>query len=205
MPHPASPLAALVARLTTACTPVAISAAQSALYKTVLPAHLRTCTALVQQAHGDVWFSAEDLAQDSIVDALPQLRRGACPNLQHDGLLRWLNVVAQRRLGAMIGKHSTAIWHDLSDDLVADPAHDAADDASTDDDTRMERETLRHRYQRALAEMPQAQATTWIVVVEQETPAMMAAAALGVHRETVRRRVAAARAHLATRLQAYAR
>jgi DNA-directed RNA polymerase specialized sigma24 family protein len=205
MPHSTPPLAALVARLTSATTPTAVAAAQSSLYDAVLPAHVRTCTALVQRAHGDVWPSGEDLAQDTLVDALPQLRRGGCPNVRGNGLLRWLNVVAQRRLHAVASRHTTGTVHDIADVLLGTAARNSGATVSLDNDARVEREALMHVYRRALAQMPEAQATTWITVVEQETPVMTAATALGVHRDTVRRRVAAARAHLAVQLQSFAR
>lgn len=205
MPHPTPPLAALVARLTSASTPSAVAAAQGMLYDAVLPAHVRTCTALVQRAHGDVWPSGEDLAQDTLVDALPQLRRGGCPNVRGDGLLRWLHVIAQRRLHLVASRHTTGTMLDIADVLLGTAAQNSGAAGPPDDDAHIEREALLRRYRRALAQMPEAQATTWIVVVEQETPVMLAATALGVHRDTVRRRVAAARAHLATQLQSFAR
>lgn len=205
MSHHTPRLAALVARLTSARTPSAVAAAQGALYDTVLPAHVRTCTALVQRAHGDVWPSGEDLAQDTLVDALPRLRRGGCPAIRGDGLLRWLNVIAQRRLHAVASRHTTGTVRDIADVLLGTAAHNAGDATLHDDDVRIEREALMRVYWRALAQLPDEQATTWVVVVEQETPMMLAATALGVHRETVRRRVAAARAHLATQLQSFAR
>lgn len=205
MPHPTPPLAALVARLTSARTPSAVAAAQGILYDAVLPAHVRTCTALVQRAHGDVWPSGEDLAQDTLVDALPQLRRGACPNVRGDRLLRWLNVIAQRRLHAVASRHTTGTAHDIANVLLGTAAHNTGDEELPDDDARIEHDALLRVYRRALAQLPEEQATTWVVVVEQETPMMLAATALGVHRETVRRRVAAARAQLATHLQSFAR
>ena len=201
------PLAALVARLTSARTPTAVVAAQGALYDAVLPAHVRTCTALVQQAHGDVWPSAEDLAQDSLVDALPQLQRGACRNVQNDGLLRWLNIVASRRLRAMTGQRAARTpltFASLQDELDAPTAVQitAADD---DPDAALYRADLQRARAAALAELPPAHAATWALVVEQELPPLRAAAALGVHRETVRRRVDAVRAHLSNRLAAFVR
>ena len=205
MSAPTPRLAALVARLTSARTPSAVAAAQGILYDAVLPAHIRTCTALVQRAHGDVWPSGEDLAQDTLVDALPQLRRGACPNVRGDGLLRWLHVIAQRRLHAVASRHTTGTVHDIVGVLRGTASHNTGAAAPPDDDAHAEREALLRVYQRALAQLPEAQATTWLVVVEQETPVMLAATALGVHRETVRRRVAAARAHLVKHLQSFAR
>ncbi len=205
MPNPTPRLAALVARLTSARTPTAVVAAQGALYDAVLPAHVRTCTALVQRAHGDVWPSGEDLAQDTLVDALPQLRRGGCPNVRGDGLLRWLNVIAQRRLHAVASRHTTGTVRDITDVLLGTAAQNSGATEALEDHSLVEREALLRVYGRALAQMPETLATTWVVVVEQETPMMLAATALGVHRETVRRRVAAARAHLATHLQSFAR
>ena len=205
MPHPTPPLAALVARLTSATTPTAVAAAQSSLYDAVLPAHVRTCTALVQRAHGDVWPSGEDLAQDTLVDALPQLRRGGCPNVRGDGLLRWLNVIAQRRLHLQASRHTTGTMRDIADVLLGTAAQNGGAADAHEDDALVEREALLRVYRRALAQMPETLATTWVVVVEQETPMILAASALGVHRETVRRRVAAARAHLATHLRSFAR
>lgn len=205
MPNPTPRLAALVARLTSARTPTAVVAAQGALYDAVLPAHVRTCTALVQRAHGDVWPSGEDLAQDTLVDALPQLRRGGCPNVRGDGLLRWLNVIAQRRLHAVASRHTTGTVRDITDVLLGTAAQNSGAAEALEDHSLVEREALLRVYRRALAHMPETLATTWVVVVEQETPMILAATALGVHRETVRRRVAAARAHLATHLRSFAR
>ncbi len=205
MPHPTPPLAALVARLTSASTPSAIAAAQGILYDAVLPAHVRTCTALVQRAHGDVWPSGEDLAQDTLVDALPQLRRGGCPNVRGDGLLRWLNVIAQRRLHLVASRHTTGTMRDIADVLLGTASHNTGAAEPPDDEGHIEREALLRMYRRALAHMPETLVTTWVVVVEQETPMMLAATALGVHRETVRRRIAAARAHLAAQLRSFAR
>ena len=205
MPNPTPRLAALVARLTSARTPTAVVAAQGALYDAVLPAHVRTCTALVQRAHGDVWPSGEDLAQDTLVDALPQLRRGGCPNVRSDGLLRWLNVIAQRRLHAVASRHTTGTVRDITDVLLGTAAQNSGAAEALEDHSLVKREALLRVYRRALAQLPEAQASTWVVVVEQETPVMLAATALGVHRETVRRRVAAARAHLATHLRSFAR
>lgn len=207
MSAPSSRLPALVARLTAARTQPATLAAQAALYDAVMPAHMATCAALVQQAHGDVWPSAEDLAQDSLVDALPQLQRGACRHLQNDGLLRWLSTVARRRLRAMTGQRAArtpltfASLQDEMDTATAVP-FTAADD---DPDTAVHAADLQHARAAALAELPPAHAATWILVVEQELPPLRAAAELGVHRETVRRRVDAVRSHLATRLAAFAR
>lgn len=205
MPHSTPRLAALVARLTSARTPTAVAAAQGILYDAVLPAHVRTCTSLVQRAHGDVWPSGEDLAQDTLVDALPQLRRGGCPNVRGDGLLRWLNVIAQRRLHAVASRHTTGTARDIADVLLGTAAHNTGAAQLPEDDAGTEREALMRVYRHALDLLPEEQASTWVVVVEQETPVMLAATALGVHRETVRRRVAAARAHLATHLQSFAR
>jgi RNA polymerase sigma factor (sigma-70 family) len=207
MSVPSSRLPALVARLTAARTQPARLAAQAALYDAVLPAHLATCTALVQQAHGDIWPSAEDLAQDSLVDALPQLQRGACGNLQNDGLLRWLNTVASRRLRAMTGQRTAQtplMFASLQDELDADTVVQitAADD---DPDAALYRAELQRARAAALAELPPAHAETWVLVVEEELPRLRAAAALGVHRETVRRRVETVRAHLSIRMAAFAR
>ena len=207
MSVPSSRLPALVARLTTARTQPARLAAQAALYDAVLPAHLATCTALVQRAHGDVWPSAEDLAQDSLVDALPQLQRGACRTLHNDGLLRWLNTVASRRLRRMTGQHSARTpltFASLQDEMDAATVMQitAADD---DPDAAIYRADLQRARAAALDELPPALAETWELVAEQQLPPLRAAAALGVHRDTVRRRVDAVRTHLSTRLAAFAR
>ena len=207
MSVPSSRLPALVAQLTTARTQRARLAAQAALYDAVLPAHVATCTALVQQAHGDVWLSAEDLAQNSLVDALPQLQRGACANLQNDGLLRWLHIVARRRLRRMTGERAARTqptFVSLQDEKDAATVMQltAADD---DPDAAMYRADLQRARAVALDELPPALAATWALVVEQELPPLRAAAALGVHRETVRRRVNAVRTHLSTQLAAFAR
>lgn len=201
MPLPSNtPLAALVHHLMSARHRADVHAAKAALYEAVLPAHLRTCATLVENARGDVWLSAEDLAQDSLSDALDQLRAGACRSLKQDGLLRWLHVVAERRLGRASGRRKAGAPADvlpLDEELVGPaPTRDAVEDEGP----TSERAVRRREYARALAELAPEHARTWVVVVEQEVPPIAAAAQLAVHRETVRRRVASARAHLATRL-----
>jgi DNA-directed RNA polymerase specialized sigma24 family protein len=193
--------------LIAARTKPASLAAQTALYDAVLPAHLATCSALLQQAHGDVWLTAEDLAQDSLTDALPQLQRGACRNLQNNGLLRWLNTVATRRLRAVTGqrKASTALAFASLLEEVDSAAVVQITVADDDPDAALFRVELQRAHAAALAELPAEHSATWVLVTEQELPRLRAAAALGVHRETVRRRVETVRAHLATRLAPFAR
>ena len=202
MSNTASRLATLLSALTSARTPNATKYAQGALYQMVLPTHIRTCELVIQRTHGGVWQSAEDLAQDTLVDALPHLQRGVCPNLAGDGLLRWLATVAQRRL-----HDASRRQHGVQDRETAQVLRDthACNSQgvmnSTVNEHTQRRDSLMHEYQIALAELPLKRVAAWQLVIEQELPMLEAADALGVHRATLHRHLTAARTHLAGRLQ----
>jgi len=193
----------MLATLRAARTPEAQRATSGAVFTAVLPSFTRTCTKLLRETHLSTYKTAEDLAIDTLTDALPALQRGACPALHNGGLLRWLSTAAHRRL--IDGERSRCGIDDaeLAAILEALYTRDSGGQFSADDqDTLCAFYTA---YLDALAALPEHQRAAWYLVVEQELAPHAAAAALQVHRTTVWRNVEAARTCLATQLAPFAR
>ncbi len=203
MSTPPPSLGALLAAVTAACTPADRDAAVSALFVAARPVLIPVCDAVLQRAPGAHWHSAEDLAQDVLVDTLPALQRGACPTTTNNGLVRFLRTVATRRLISAARPQTGVTPFDLAEVVLALHAANAVGDDADDPDAQRRAE-IRQLYNVVLGEVPEAFATTWRVVVEQELPKTAAAAALGIDRGTVHRHVTAVRTHLASRLSAFA-
>ncbi|MCC7054213.1 MAG: sigma-70 family RNA polymerase sigma factor [Gemmatimonadaceae bacterium] len=190
-------LAALLAALTTARSPEDCAAAQVAFYTAARLALVPVCASLLRAAPVSTWQSPEDLAEDTLVDAIPALQRGACRDPRNDGVMRWLATVASRRLISEARRRADTCDTEVADVLRATYALNAHAEADTV-------HPMRHEYEEALAEVPDAMAGSWRVVIEEQRTKTDAAAVLGVHRTTVHHHVKAVRRHLATRLAHYA-
>ena len=200
--HPIQ-VAAMIAALRAAKTPSAERTATAAVYVTVLPTFTTVCNKLLLRTQLRTFKTAEDLAVDTLNDALPALRRGACPSLNNAGLMRWLSTAAHRRLIDGYRTRSGASDADIADVLEAVHAsnHWWVVGAEYDDEVQ----AFRQAYTSAVAALPAHLRAAWQLIVEEDAPAHVAAAALGIDRTTVWRRVNASRARLATRLAPFAR
>ncbi|MCC7054779.1 MAG: sigma-70 family RNA polymerase sigma factor [Gemmatimonadaceae bacterium] len=200
---PPSRLAALLAALTTASTTTATEAAAGELYDATRPHLVRICATLITRAPGKPWLAAEDLAQDTLVDALPALQRGACPNANNNGLLRWLTTVAWRRLLTEARPGIGVSDAEIEEVLLGTHARNST--VHGDDDSRTWRDrAVRLAHDAALEGLPVSHQRTWVLVAEHELPKTEAAAALGVSRRTVYNRLAQVETHLRAALAPYA-
>lgn len=203
MTIPPSRLAALLAALTTATTPSQTETAAGELYDATRPHLIRICATLITRAPGKPWLAAEDLAQDTLVDALPALQHGACPNAHNNGLLRWLATVAWRRLLTEARPGSGVSDAEIEEVLLGTHASNSAVDG--DDDSRTWRDrAVRLAHDAALEALPVSQQRTWVLVAEHGTPKTEAAAELGVSRRTVYNRIAQVETHLLAPYAPYA-
>jgi len=202
-------LADLLAAFTAARSRAETDTAASALYVATLPPFTRICVGVLQRAPVALWQSADDLAEDTLVDALPALQRGACPDASKHGLLRWLAAAASRRLITAARRQQGVTEDDVANVLSGTHASNAAvpgclvhTDAA--EDSRAARHVAFHTaYEAALTALPPRLCTTWRLVVEGQSPQIDAAAELGMHRCTVRRRVEETRTHLAVHLDEF--
>ena len=204
MSHRPIHLAAMLATLRAARTPAAMAAATADVYVAVLPSFTRVCDRLLDRPALTSWKTGEDLAEDTLVDALPALQRGACPHVHDGGLLRWLAAAARCDLVDAARRTGGTSDDDIVDVLRATHARNAAS-AGTDVHPSPSHRAFRVAYARALAALPPTQHAAWELVVEQEAPLRVAASALGVVHTTVLRRVRQARAHLVSHLAPFAR
>ncbi|HYW50753.1 MAG TPA: hypothetical protein VE861_09115, partial [Gemmatimonadaceae bacterium] len=147
--------------------------------------------------------TAQDLAADTLNDALPALQRGACPTLHHGGLLRWLSTAAHRRLIDGLRSRCGVDEGELA--AIVEALYQCNSGGPFGDDDNDELRAFSIAYLDAVAALPVHQRDAWQLVVEQELTPLAAAAALQVHRTTVWRNKEAARAQLATRLAPFAR
>ena len=76
----------MLAALRAACTPDATAAATADVYVAVLPPLTRVCDRLLDRTALSTWKTAEDLAEDTLVDTLPLLQRGACLDVQNSSV-----------------------------------------------------------------------------------------------------------------------
>lgn len=201
--HSPIQLAAMLATLRAARTPEAQRAATGAVFTAVLPSFTRTCAKLLRDTRLPTYKTAQDLAVDTLTDALPALQRGACPALHHGGLLRWLSTSAHRRL--IDGLRSRCGIDDSELAAVLQALYERNSDGRFSGDDHDELRAFYNAYLNAVAELPKHQRAAWHLVVEQELTPHAAAAALQIHRTTVWRNVEAARSCLGTRLAPFAR
>lgn len=200
----ASPsLAALLAALTTAKTPADTATAAGNLYQATRPLFFPICTTLIKRAPGAPWLSAADLAQDTLVDALPALQRGACPNATNNGLLRWLATVAWRRLLTDARPQSGVSTGDIHEVLLGTHAANMPTD-DVDDVYPSRDRAVWSLYDAVLDAQREAPRRTWVLIAEQDVPKTEAAAALGISRRTVYNHLTRVQQRLRTELAPYA-
>lgn len=186
------PLAALLIALRTARSATARSTAAASLYTALQPSLITACARHLTRAPGPVWCGAEDLAQDTLVDALARWRQPTCPApINPHG---WLAKSAQRALRT---RERTAwatppvdVAEALTPALFAQHGNALEDEA----DGPPWREAFGAAYDAARDALPPDVRATWVFVVEQDVPVTHAARTLGVSRQTVYRRLDEARA-----------
>ena len=200
--HPIQ-IAAMIAALRSAKTPSAERTATAAVSVTVLPPFTAVCEKLLRRTQLPTFKTGEELAVDTLHDALPALRRGACPSLNNAGLLRWLSTAAHRRLIDAYRTRCGTSYADIVDVLEAVHAGNRWWAVGGEYDEEVQ--AFPHAYADAVAALPAHLRAVWQLIVEQDVPVIEVAAELGVDRTTVWRRVNAARALLASQLASFAR
>ena len=196
MTKPSPTLAALLAVLTTARTPEEIAAASAALFVAARPVLIPICTRMLQRLPATP-YTGEDVAQDTLVTALPHLQRGACPVTTHDGVTRWLTTVATRRAITVIRPQIGVSTDELT--AVFRALH-AVNGTAQSGRVR----AFAAAYDDVRAQLPAPLLLSWQAVVEQSLSVSATARTLGVARTTVLRRLRQSKAHFAARLGSFA-
>ena len=197
----------MIHSLRTARTTEAVNVAAGFLYESIIPLLTPCCDRVLSRTRYLSWRTAEDLASETLVAAIPALRDGRCPDVSNGGLLKFLVTVARRDVLDEF-RHEGRNWRCDTDTSLLEAAAIRTSNSRCDDNVDAfsadSTATFPAAYEVAVATLPSILRDTWRLVVEQETPMLQAAAQLGINRATVWRRVQSARALMAEHLQHFA-